>query len=1086
MSERNSRRPSFRASFWIGAAALVAAAASSAGCNTTVDPPQLSSLRRSGQVSFLCIGPDGAGAPLSRCPQGPRLVDGGLTVARPGYELHALVTQTATAEVAVVRITGQDANGRSTGRVLDADSTNPGVTPLRVGQQPVDIVTTPGGEATFVGVAESGRQGIFALPTSCIFEPSEGETKRDLTTWPACSLSSAPGEMVVVVDPADASGNVRASCDGPYEAPAVPGPAGAGECRSDLSREAAPLGRRKLIVALPDEGRLVVLDAQSLLNRPQGSFERCVFEEEHPLEVRLPSRILQPLPDDLVVPGCSEAVKEYGPFDEPFRSRPSGIDERDGLMVVGDQTAPVVHLISTVDPCALDEYEPLVATSLTDPARIVTTSRVAVSPETPDGKQYVYAVDEVGEKVASIMVFDVSVGQASRTPLVRPGAAEMPLEPADRIEFLAPAKDVAFALVDRPEIDPVTGTAAVGTRCDPDPSTDPNSPGARYRPNLDDETGARPKQFRGLFGYVLLANGAVALVDIDDFDADCRRPVAANARSTNDFRGCRSDPKSPAYYTADGQASSTPTVTDEVSCRVVEPHRARSANLLITSEDNGTVAPSLRSFARLSRNGRGLAVSRAIAAGRQSPMMLGVDFEGSRPGTSVPAQVFVGNQLYTNGDSQAPLVISPKLAEQPSVVLPFVEPRAYPTSEIVTVTFEGDLKGIQQTGLLEAKERVLQDEQALFCNMGVQSVELTAELGQTRFGLPEDLAQEFGRRHGDYVQITNNLRLEADPYWDGNGAVCAEISGNSAVGGFAACDGLFGDGVVATTMTTTTTTVTPVTNTTPGATTPGTVNPGTGTTTPVRTTTTTTAVTTTTTTTTSGDDLVAARDFRILRAYQERLEIEPRFARGDAADQLVAMLECCFPDVLSYKVRAGNQWVVKGESTGFRHSVVSSPVTVDGKTEYMCVQDCSPLRASEQGRAFEISATDCPDPDPENADYCPVGPRTEDDLICAYAARRGPVSPGGVASECIFDGQTRRLAVYRGLSPSERGMSFGFEVIGGFVSQTVPLTDATNRVILPVSLTAIPSFGQLAVVDSQNRGLMMIDLQVARVADSFF
>ena len=54
-----------------------------------------------------------------------------------------------------------------------------------------------GDEATqvqlVVGVHEVGREGIFALPTSCIVPREPDEPLRDIRTWPACRLPAAPG-----------------------------------------------------------------------------------------------------------------------------------------------------------------------------------------------------------------------------------------------------------------------------------------------------------------------------------------------------------------------------------------------------------------------------------------------------------------------------------------------------------------------------------------------------------------------------------------------------------------------------------------------------------------------------------------------------------------------------------------------------------------------------------------------------------------------------------------------------------------------------------------------------------------------------
>src|SRR4051812_46586353 len=155
-------------------------------------------MQSSGKVSFVCRGADNApsGHKLDECPD---------------YESGtrhtlALVTQTATNEVAV--------GGLSAQSILDIDQTTPRYSFFRVGAKPGAIVTTPGGAATFVGVSGLQKDGIFALPTTCITPPQGDEPARDLTTWSACHLSSAPGDITVVLDPTPDGKEPRVACPG--------------------------------------------------------------------------------------------------------------------------------------------------------------------------------------------------------------------------------------------------------------------------------------------------------------------------------------------------------------------------------------------------------------------------------------------------------------------------------------------------------------------------------------------------------------------------------------------------------------------------------------------------------------------------------------------------------------------------------------------------------------------------------------------------------------------------------------------------------------------------------------------------------
>ncbi len=1006
-------------------AALLVIGLSALGCRKAPEPRDLTSLRRSGDATFVCVGPDGVGAPLSFCPQGGRAADLGLTVGNTGHTLHALVTQTLSAEVAVIRVASADTGGDSTGRVLDVDPTNPGVTPLRVGEKPGDIVTTPGGLASFVGVAQVGLEGIYALPTSCIQEPADDEPRRDRTSWPACTLSSAPGDIVVLVDEAETDGEPRAFCGSPPAAD-IPRASDDALCTADLAEETLNPGARKLLVSLPSEGKLVLIDAQDILTRQPGTFRPCHVEAELPLSAEVPDDILQPLPSDLVGAGESTWVT-YQEIAGSYESRPAGIARNGDVLLIADQSAPVVHQVDTSDVCAPVELAPLYATSLDEPTRVVTTSEIAVSPVSPSGAQYAYVVDEVGDGRANALIFDLSSGAQSRAPLVRSGSPLLPFEAPDRLEFSAAVKDVGFALLDRAAVDPATGVATTGILCDPDPSTSSDAPGARYRPSSG-TVGAAPRVLRGLFGYALLSDGAVSVIDIEDFDSACRRPIEANQSSQLDHRGCAGDEIPFDYFTENGAADGAATVTDEVSCRTVAPHRVRSRNTMRTSESTGVNSPSLRTFGRLSIRGRGLTSSRLTPEGKKNPILLGVDFEAP-DGSAVPASVRIGGTLYSRRDLGSELVIDPNQADRSSVVLPVYDPRAHPPTEVVSVTYEGQLASSQETGSFTESQLGsayvrLEDPNVLFCAMGIQDRDLTLEVGEDRFSLDAGAAERFVDRHTDYVQIRNRLYEPDDDYWKQAGAQCGGDFSGAVSEGYELCASLFGLG--------------------------------------------------------DEEQLLASRDLTIVRADADGLELTPRELDGISAGQHLDALRCCFPGPITYSPRAGHQWVVRGTGTGLQHDV-----SVDPAGTNRCVFEDTPLTARLSSRAFEVSSTYCENDDPEDVDSCGVGVRTDDDIVCSYDATNGPVEVGGLASNCIHDGLTKRFVVYRGLLPSERDMAFSYEVIGGFETFSISLRGDSN-VILPVSLVEVPTFGAFGVVDSQNRGLMMIDVPNSQVAQSFY
>jgi hypothetical protein len=712
------------------------------GCTEAEVVDELPSLQGSEDALFLCRDANGVGRPFGECPDRDGRDDESKDKA---LSVFALVSQTVTDQVAVVNI--------SSGRVVDVDPSTPGFGFLRVGGRPVSMAATPGGHATFVATAEIGRNGVFALPTSCIDAPDPDESVRDLTSWPACRLDSAPGEIAVLVQQQDGCAASPAS------------ESAAGDCTANLQNEAGPAGPRKLVVSLPDSGELVVIDAQGLLNQSPGEFAPCQIEARVSLRVDVPSDAVQSLPPDLSV-SCSEVPAPAAPPPSQRAPQPAGFAVDEGRLYVADQAAPVIHVLDTSNVCEMVELPPLLPMSLREPDRVVTTRRVAVSPLTPSNKRFVYAIDAEDQPGASVMVFDVSPDSNERTPLVRSGSPELPGEKPDRLGLASSAKDVTFAYRDLPYADPVTGVGTFGTLCDPDPALPADSPAALARPSRDFSSGARPGLLRGLFGFVLMSDGTIAVVDVEDFDAPCRRPVSANQSSTPDFRGCVGDPEGISFYTETNTSGADRTVTDEVSCRVVEPHRFRGERLAINDADQGVLAPSLRGYPQLTLPDDDVSV-----AVEDRPRLLGVPFADSE-GRRQDIEVFIGSTPHgtgPNSEQQLPLDPNDNSSEQAqtlnAVVLPPLQPRAYASEDTVTLTYEGSYGGDRSAGFLDA-DLTLRDATVSFCNAGVYDQSTMAHYAENELGLSSEAAASFGRRHSDYVQILSPLPEEDDAYWE--------------------------------------------------------------------------------------------------------------------------------------------------------------------------------------------------------------------------------------------------------------------------------------------------------------------------------
>jgi hypothetical protein len=952
----------------------------------------LRSLEQSGDVSFVCVGADGTGRNIDACPDFESELE-------PNH-LYALVTQTLRGEVAVVDL--------SRGSVLDLDRSTPGFDFLPIVANPVDIVSTPDGQATFVGVADVGREGILALPTTCIRPPLP-----DLSTWPACALPAAPGDMALVTDP-----SARAACDQPADsgaiAPLEPGAA----CPAAALSE-----RRKLVVAVPELGAIAILDAQTLLELPQGGFEPCPVERWLKLAVNLPAGgVEQSLPPD-IGSGCIPPNMNYGPQTDDYHPLPAGFAQSGSTLYIADRAAPVVHAMQLADPCEPKALPPLLPRSFESPGRVVTTTRVAVSPITTQGEQFVYAIDQFE---GSVMAFDVTPGRSQRTPIVRPGARRLPFEPADRIAFSSPARDLTFALRDRPIVDPTTGVAAIGTYCDPDPASSPDSLGAAYRTSLDYSRGAAPRELRGVFGFIALASGQVAVIDVEDFDVLCRRPISSNPAPVEDFRGCVGDPAAPELYTEDGTKDGRRTVSGELSCKIVQQHRARAGTFVISGPDFGVRAPSLRNFPQLEAPAGGTLPSGDAEGASLTPKLLAVDFPHPLGSGSLPAQVFVGSTLYestTAGEPDNELDIDPNTAERHSLALLWNQPRSFAPEEDYRLTYEGAFIAERPAGFLalSSASSKLADADAQFCSRGVQDVAYTRDQVGPELGVPSGELDAFARRHADYVQISSELVSKDDSYWKAQ-----SCGGAQGAGAFFFCKNLFG------------------TAETPNQ----------------------------------------PRDLTVLEAYQDQLVVEPRAHSSEQQKQeLLEALHCCFGrgKALRYRVRAGHQWVlVGGGGVGFRHNL-----TADPGNALRCVHDCNPRRELLRSRAFEISTTACQVPGEDDPPpNCEIGYATPADVACVIS-NMSKLAPGLPGSECIFENLTHRFAVYRGAEPSVRDTSFVWQIAGGFFPLTANLA-AQTAAVSPQSLMFVPQIGQLAVVDGAAEGLVLVSLDSVAVSRLFF
>jgi hypothetical protein len=1025
----------------------------SAGCEEQTIEVELHSLQASGEVSFVCRRSDGIGIDRSQCPD----------FEDEGNKMFALVTQTSTQEVAVI--------DTQEGVVVDLDSSTPGYAFLRVPSKPENIASTPGGAASFVTISGEGKDGITAIPTTCISRPKANETMRDVTSFASCHLPATPGDIAVVIAPPEADGTmdgtIRESCDA-ASGPESQSPLGASleeggtrsECGANLTLEhedangndVGPRGRRKLAVALPDRGEIAIIDAQWLLDQVPGNFPECAIEATHRLQVELgPAGTQQRLDDAPELrprDGCVIEEPTTPPRPATFQPRPAGFGASGELLYVADEWAPVIHVLDVSNPCSPNELPPLLPMSFNWPSRVVTTSRLAASPLTPDNKRYVYAIDQY-DQPPSLMAFDVSPGSTDRTPLVRPNSLRIP-EPPDRLQLGTPIADVAFALRDIETTDPETGVAESGVRCDPNFLTaPPGSPAAQHRPTSDQSRGAQPRLLRGLFGLAMLTSGHVAIIDVDDFDSPCRRPYTTNPNPSpdEDFRGCSDDAGLPEFLTLDGTTNTSLTVTNEVSCGMVSPHRFRSALMGRTNSTDGAGAPTLAAFPEFQSDSE-----TADRPAPDLPKLLAVSFEPAVKGDPAPPpEAYIGTTLHRKGSATAELPTDPNTSTIASLTIPFVEPRAIPAAEGVSLTYEGALTIEYPSGsfIFDPDDPVMpmrfEDASAQFCDRGVYDLEMLGDLGTRQLGVSDETRDVFAAAHADVVEVSAKLLASTDHYWISERFLDPESEGGCGLD-YGTCIDTFGD-----------------------------YDP---------------------------PDVSPNRRLSVIEAYQDVLVVEPEdptpemTMSDEEKRELAKRLECCFPHGVSYRVHARKQWVLIGTASGLRSDVTARPATFpDGGVHYRCERDCDPKKQFWNARVFEVaSSVDCTTV--LGPARCAVGRAEPNVDPCAYdpCVLEDPLTgctrfDGGLdldidtgATSCIHSGITSRFAVYRGLQPSVRGMSFSWQVTGGF-RPLISSIAAVSVAVMPQHVQYVPELQRIALVDGAQLGLSLISLDSLRVEE---
>ncbi len=1108
------------------AALVVGVTAASTSCSQTPANIPVRTFQEAQKVDTVCLAVnDVNGNPLPASEIKPLVGEecAPLPIGANGQtwpnHLYAVVTQSGPGTLAAVDLTygaglAMMYGAGTSGAVIDEDRSTPGINFIPVGPLPTDVAVAPDGKMTFVSSADVGKPALYAVDNRRLLGDSTGNPPAvplRLTDLPACALPQPPDAMsveslpsggyvlvvmlrgwggqsakVAVVDPLPmlrGSGVAPGGADaGPVDAPGTLSPC-------------TVLGATQLSNALPSawtpgpvwpdgvpyvDGGVDLTDAEPppapVIPGPEGGVSTCAPSSEGDIGGPPPPSAGEPQPSAMT-----------------FRSPdPKAATPDKPLLYVADGAVPVIHVVDMSDPAHPAEQPPLLATSVRNPGHRESVGALAVSPPGRDGRRYLYAVDASD---GTVMVFDVTDPVASpHVPLRRPHAELNPFVPSDRLAFTAPAVTVAFAQHDwllPSQIDP--NHYYSGLLCNPNPNAHPSptdfvAKGAYYRADqaaLIQNTGIVenfPSRLRGVFGFVTLSNGSVVVVDVDDWDAPCRRPDPMtdgggaypgllNRPEPEPANNADLDPyHAPVAYQASIQQSAA--VTEEAFFPVSAPNRARSNFLLENDPYGGNHMPGLLGAPILyDQNGSPIPLTAT------APLILPTNLPA---GFVDPANLT--NPTYPDPSGRTVVVAGAGSTDAGAASVGLSVSYDDPTAQIDQawlVTYEGVLPNTPG----EPIDLVTTDDyQTLTLTTGVTTPDAGAPadgLGTPGFcalGIEDwsigrqraAAAQALNANPGvaitvppsswtsDYVEIADDLLPEWDPYWNTpykkDGQVINDCWGGTglendsasdiAAQRYYACADRFGANA-----------------TDAGVSGLGTLA-----------------------------DTYLSRDFPIIQAFDDHLvlgrfgwdpgtvaapnaeDTTTRVVVGVDGSQSTAlfhkMARCCFHHQAAVKVRTGGEWVAVGTNgIGLLHHVVVGPGGA-------CVLSCNSEDVLRNARTIDLSVPFVSQTDAQGKPTaCSIGA-----LVSTAPDRNDPTALRNPMFSFYIQPPTGVLATCEHHTLLNRDIQWQFAMQGGFSGMSVSISGGNAIGVSPQSMRFIQPLGQMAVVDGAQQGLVLIDL----------
>lgn len=1030
------------------------------------------------------------------------------------YHLFALVTQTARGEVAVIDLTaGQIIDEDPSTPLINflPVGQNPaGIAAAPNGQMTFVTSADPNKPAIY-GLASVKILGAAVNYDGGIVTPYNGAQARvpTLVSWPACSLPQTPGPIVAVPRgplPPDAGAMPGPQSQGYVLAVVLPGDGRTQHARV-LTIDPLPLLRGAgldvgpgptvppgSLARCPIIGETVLSGTRSTPPGLGPAWDDGVkYAIEGGPEAGTPEAVNQgfvgavgavPLPQFLcgdaavatTLPDAGDAGTRP-PALSPGIAHATAAARADTYLYVADDVLPLIHVVDVSNPTGPREVAPLFATSVAEPTRAIAIDALAVSPFTRDYKRYLYAVDQT-DNPASIIVYDITDPLTSpHVPLTRPHPELTPQLPLDRIQFTVPVAAVAFASHDFPLTqDPTSGQNLVGAAgsgllCNPNPNANGRTyidaatglvldasfkdPGAYYRNNFEvQQVQLGPARLRGIYGFATLTNGDVMLIDIDDWDSPCRRPVLMN--------GFTSDIAPPEQNTpGSGRFSGIGNPIDS--------YQAPEAG-----STNGIFWVTNETFFPSTAPNR----PRSQYAFDNDPL-LGIHYPQVQVQPSL-VDIVTGTVLPGGADAGDPALFPPytTLADftgydgGAGVRLSWEDPLVH-LNQPWTITYEGVLpsfsSNVEVNIELNPKDKtpyetlVISMPNGLICERGVEDLDVgrkrvaAAEVAATKLGLDTTGAPfppGMNEWVDDYVQIAGSLPTQTDPYWSNppDPECFGGVQDQDAR--YQQCYDFFQPIV----------------------------------------------------------DQYITRDFPILEAYDDHLVISrfaypsdnpPPDSGADAAAYAVPpstqnrvvvgpspsnvfylqQMRCCFSKQSTINVRTGGEWVAVGQTSGLLHHVTTDPTSTPPNR---CVLACDSQQALLNSRSLGFFPT---------VDVSGTIPGQAVDRNSALAMRNPifayyithPLGPApNLSPSNPVDYPTSCPSEIPGKCVPQRvprDLSWQFTTINAFSNQVVNLA-STGTQLSPQSMLFIPSLGQLAVVDGAQEGLVLIDLGTIAVSGS--